>query len=143
MGAMDKDVSKFGIPMTVKEPLTSSNQAKQIVTELYDAGIPSEALKLQYRYWSNDGLNNSSANEVRLINSMGTSAEFKELASFLKSNNTDFFPEANFAFLYHDIAGDDFDVGSDSSRKMSMQIADFTEISDVTGICLLYTSRCV
>ena len=98
LGAIDKDATVVGIPVTQKRALTTYSQALEILTKLVDSGVTN--VKTRYSYWSNGGYYNTVFNTVRLISEMGSQSELQSLVSYCRENGLDLYPTADFMYLY-------------------------------------------
>ena len=131
IGAIDKSESVVGIPVTNKKPLTTYNQAAEILQKLREDGVTNVAAR--YSYWANGGYYNTAANKLNLLDSMGSEAELNELISYCKSNGIDFFPSAEFMYVYADIAGDGITYNRNAARRLDMRQATVRARSLATG----------
>lgn len=98
IGAIPKAASIMGIPRTIMEPLTTYEQAAEIVERLLAANISN--IKLRYTGWTNGGLEPGYPNKVKIANALGGTKGFKELTEYLAENDVDFYPGMSFLMIY-------------------------------------------
>ena len=131
LGAIDKDATVVGIPVTQKRALTTYSQALEILTKLVDSGVTN--VKTRYSYWSNGGYYNTVFNTVRLISEMGSQSELQSLVSYCQENGLDLYPTADFMYLYRETIGDGFDYQTNVARRLDLRIARVNYRS-ITGV---------
>lgn len=132
MGAIDKGVTRFGMPVTIKQPLTTYTQALEIANKLYEAGIDGSSLIVRYNYWANDGYFNTVNNNVRLLSEMGSEKELKELANTLAEKGSGFYPSADFLYVYKEGGG--LNYQADTARRLDKSVARVNIRSLATGV---------
>lgn len=69
VGAIDKTVEKFGLPLDSVVPVTTFEQAETIIGQLTDGGV--QNMRVRYSGWANGGVNQKVLTSVRVINSLG------------------------------------------------------------------------
>ncbi|MBR5136462.1 MAG: hypothetical protein IKV30_00360 [Clostridia bacterium] len=114
VGAIDRVKTVFGMPVKVREPLTTFDQAKEITEALYNAGV----LNLDVRYvgWMNGGYNHYVTNNVKVEKSLGGEKDLLALADYLNSKNETLFLDATFEYAHKDKMFDGFTTFRDSIR---------------------------
>ena len=121
MGVIDKSVTQMGMPVKIKQALTTYDQAVEIANKLYEAGVDGASLNIRYNYWANDGYFNTVNNSVRLIDSMGSQKSLKNLQQLLQDHHSGFYPSADFLYVYKDGGGLNYQV--DAARRLDKSIA--------------------
>ena len=88
VGAIDKVKPILGIPMRTAVPLTTYEQAMEIINELNGAGI--NEIILKYTGWANGGIDHSIPTSLSLMSKLGGSKGFKKLQSFLEGKGIEY-----------------------------------------------------
>ncbi len=113
VGGISKKKHFAGIPYDSLEPLTTFDQAQQIVAEAQERGIRN--LKVKFAGWFNDGLDHEVPDSVSVDKTVGGSKGLKEFIAFAREKGLSFFPDV--AFLVAN-SGDSFDQSDDASRTL-------------------------
>jgi len=92
-GGIMKSQSVLGIPVTMKTAMTSYNQAKEIVSGLYDAGV--DDMTVVYHNWTNDGISGKVDYKAKASGTLGGNGSFNALTKYLTSKAIDFYPAVN------------------------------------------------
>ncbi|MDI9500007.1 MAG: DUF5696 domain-containing protein [Bacillota bacterium] len=121
IGAIDKVKPILGIPVKTVEPLTTYEQAMEIIDELNDAGISEIVLK--YTGWANGGIDHTIPKSLKLMRKLGGSKGFKKLQSFLDGKGIEYFPELGFILNYRDKLLDSFIPLLHASRYITKEVA--------------------
>jgi len=121
IGAVDKVKPILGIPMRVLEPLTTYEQAIEIIKRLNDAGI--REIILKYTGWANGGIDHTIPKSLRLMSKLGGKKGFNKLLSFLDEMGMEFFPELGFILDYRDRLFDSFIPMFHAARYITKEIA--------------------
>lgn len=88
-GAVEKKRSFFGIPITMKTPLTTSEQTKLIMETLKNYGA--EELVVSYNKWTNNGIKNKVDTTAEASGIIGGN-DFYELIEYCEKNDIAFYP---------------------------------------------------
>ncbi len=129
LGCVDMNQTVLGIPVKTETPLTTYNQALEILTKLKESGVNNVVAR--YTYWANGGENNTAANDVDLLNCMGSKAELAALIQYCNDNNMGFFPSAD--FLHVTTTGNGFSQSQDAARRMNRSTATLIERMNANG----------
>ncbi len=121
LGAVDYNTSFLGLPVTSKIGLTKYDEVAKILSQLKEKGVSN--IQVQYKYWDNNGINNTVNSNVKLIDELGGQSKFNDLVKFTKANNINFFPNANFIYVSNDGLFDAFNTYTDGSRFLSDSFA--------------------
>ena len=84
VGAIDKTVEKFGLPIDSVVSTTSFAQAEQMIADLKDGGI--ENLHVRYSGWANRGITQRVLTSVKVAKEIGGEAGMKKLIATAKEN---------------------------------------------------------
>ena len=121
VGAVHAKEPALGIPRTVIKPLTSFEQAQEIVAEVLSNDINN--LKVRYSGWLEGGLQHRYPNKVRFEDNVGNQAEFAQFNRFLQSKDIDLFLDVNFININKHGLFDGFIPILGASRYLSRQVA--------------------
>jgi hypothetical protein len=121
VGAVDKVKPILGIPVRVAEPLTTYEQAIEIIRELNEAGIGEIILK--YTGWANGGIDHTIPKSLKLMSKLGGKKGFEKLQAFLEEKGVEYFPELGFILNYRDKLFDSFIPMFHAARYITKEIA--------------------
>jgi len=130
IGSIDKVKQFLGMPREVREPLTTFDQAVEILGELSSAGIGN--IKLRFDGWFNGGMNHSIPDNISIQGELGGVRGYKQLTEYIKQNNMEFYPEAGFLYIHQDKFLDSFRASDDAARLMNKQIASIARFNIAT-----------
>ncbi|MHB1454247.1 MAG: DUF5696 domain-containing protein [Saccharofermentanales bacterium] len=131
VGAVDKRKTFIGIPYRTLVPLTSFDDARIIIQEFIDSGIPN--LNVRYTAWSNNGLRNSAYNKIRPIREMGGTKGLVALTNYLSENDVGFYPDLELTYVGSNSAFDGFSPARHAARRVNRQIAGIRPLNVSTG----------
>lgn len=129
-GAVDKKESFAGLPINMKEALTTYTQAAEIVKALYEKGV--KGIHLRYIGWANGGWNYTVMDQVQLVSALGGESDFRKLKEYLNQNQSKLFPEADFNYVYKDGWMDNFHYKKDASRRLDIRTATLSDYNSAT-----------
>ncbi len=84
VGAIDKTVVKFGLPIDSVVSTTSFKQAEEMIGDLTDGGI--QNLNVRFSGWANRGVNQRVLTNVKVVKEIGGEAGMKSLIQTAKDN---------------------------------------------------------
>ena len=113
IGSIAKNKHAAGIPYQALEPLTTFEQAENIVNQVQKRNIRN--IKLQYSGWFNKGLDHQVPDHVSVDGAVGGSKAFREFISFARDKDLSFFPDVHIAEAR---TSDGFDVSKEASRTL-------------------------
>lgn len=90
LGAIDKTKFFLGIPYNSEVPLTTFNQAREILKSINSKGILN--LKLQYTGIANGGLNQTALNKLKISDKIGGQKGLKEFNTYVESIKAQLYP---------------------------------------------------
>lgn len=76
-GAVLKEESIIGIPVTLKKKLTTFSQASEIASKLNDAGA--DSIVMNYNDWTNQSIKNTVATDAKASSKLGSTGDFNAL----------------------------------------------------------------
>ncbi len=129
IGCVDMNQTVVGVPVKTETPLTTYNQALEILTKLKDSGIGNVVAR--YTYWANGGESNFAAKDLELLNCMGSKGELDALVQYCNDNGLGFFPSVE--FLHVTSSGNGFSKSQDAARRMNRSTATIVERMNSNG----------
>ncbi|RIX59236.1 hypothetical protein D3P08_03515 [Paenibacillus nanensis] len=91
IGSISKQKHFAGIPYRALEPLTTFEQAEDIVKQLQQLEI--RDIKLRYAGWFNEGLDHKVPDNISVDKEIGGSRGMKAFAAFAKEQNVELYPD--------------------------------------------------
>ncbi|MBP3651395.1 MAG: hypothetical protein J6K73_16615 [Clostridia bacterium] len=85
VGAIDKTVVKFGLPIDSVVPTTTFEEAQQIISDLTESGV--QNLNVRFSGWANRGINQRVLTDVKVVKKLGGDAGMKKLIDFAAEKN--------------------------------------------------------
>ncbi len=92
-GGVQKKKSILGIPMTVKQSVTSFEQAEGILSRLKGSGA--EDMVISYENWTNDGIGNKIDTDAVPAHILGGKKGFSSLKSYVSGNGWSLYPASD------------------------------------------------
>ncbi len=89
-GGVEKKKPVFGIPVTMKTPVTSFSQGREILNDLTESGV--ENIVVSYKNWTDDGIENKVDTSASPSSSLGGKDEFSAFSSFVEDNGFELYP---------------------------------------------------
>ncbi len=99
VGAINKNVIKFGMPVDSVVPATTFSQAQEIVTELTKAGVT--GLSVRMTGWSNGGVRQKVLTSVNVLNELGGKDALNQLKQAAESRNVNLYLDGISCFAYN------------------------------------------
>ncbi|MHB1484017.1 MAG: DUF5696 domain-containing protein [Saccharofermentanales bacterium] len=96
IGAIPNIRSVAGIPVKSQKPVTTFRQAVDLLKELKTSGFGD--IYLQYTYWCNNGILNTTSDKIDIINALGSRSDFNSLIEYTKMSGIGFYPNLNFIY---------------------------------------------
>ncbi|AEE95676.1 DUF5696 domain-containing protein [Mahella australiensis] len=121
IGAIDRIKPVAGVPVRGIEPLTTYDQAIEIIDKMINSGISN--IKLKYTGWFNGGIRHSLSNNINLQSQLGGKKDFNKLTSFAADNGVEIYPNVSFEYAYKDKMFDGFSARSDAARFLDREVA--------------------
>ncbi len=98
VGAIDKTVVKFGMPVDSVVATTTFDQAKSIIDDLQGKGV--KGLNVRMSGWSNGGVQQKVLTSVRVVREMGGENGLKQLVQYAKDKNIPLYFDGISTFAY-------------------------------------------
>ncbi|MBE6552275.1 MAG: hypothetical protein E7665_09100 [Ruminococcaceae bacterium] len=114
LGDIDAQDRFLGVPVEVKKPLSTFENAQTILQELKDAGINN--MNLKYTGWFNGGLYNTPPTKIKVDKVLGGDDGLTALTQYAASNNIGLYPDMDFLFVKSTDSFDKF-----NSRKQAVK----------------------
>lgn len=121
VGAISVRRPVLGTPRYVVEPLTTFDQAKEIVDRFTVAGV--REIAVRYTGWIQGGLYHTFPDGVRVEKALGGQKKLVELSSYLSGRGVDLYPDVAFVTVYQNKLLDGFWTMRDSARYLNKKPA--------------------
>jgi hypothetical protein len=138
-GIIDKKVSFVGFPINIKYPLTTFEQASEIVAALQDKGI--DNMKLRYMYVANGGAVQTYGNKFKVQRQLGGSKGFNEFLNKMAERNVDVFPNVDALHVFKDKMFEGFAPRKDAIETLGMTVSIIVDRNLATGVADYYRER--
>ena len=99
VGAIDKKVVKFGLPVNAVIPTTTFQQAKDIIGDLQSSGVQNMSVRMTG--WSNGGVDQKVLTRVKPIGSLGGAKGMQSLIQSAKSGGVPLYFDGVTCFAYN------------------------------------------
>ena len=113
-GGTEKKKPVLGIPVTMKQSVTSYDEAKEILTSLKNNGV--DDMVVSYNNWTDDGIKNQVDTGADASGTLGGKSSFKDLMSFVNENNLSLYPVSDNRDFY---SGNGYYSFSDTAVRVS------------------------
>ncbi|MBR4500911.1 MAG: hypothetical protein IKP22_03370 [Clostridia bacterium] len=114
IGAINKKVVKFGVPVDSVVATTTFDQARKILDELSGSGI--EDLSVRMTGWANGGVRQKVLTGVHVLNELGGANGLKSLTAEAKNRNVNLYLDGITCFAYNSGLFDGFIPFSNAAR---------------------------
>ncbi len=131
IGAINKVRSILGIPVNTVEPLTTYEQAVDIMKELNSGGV--DNIVLRYKGWANGGVDHTIPQTIKLMSKLGGSRGFKAFQSYMKEMGYEYYPDFGIVYAYKDTWFDGFNPRVHASRYITKLIASIFRFNIATN----------
>ncbi|SEO18291.1 hypothetical protein SAMN04488134_104205 [Amphibacillus marinus] len=119
-GAIWKRETFLGVPYRSLQPLTTFEEAEQIVQALLDYDITD--LTVRYSGWFNGGIDHKRPNRIQVDRPIGGRAGFTDFGQFLQDNQVNFYPDVALLNVHQNSLG--FRPSQAASRFITRRIAE-------------------
>lgn len=92
-GGTQKKKPVLGIPVTMKQKITTYDQAGQILSQLKNSGV--DDIVVSYNNWTNDGIKNKVDTEAKPSGTLGGKSDFKGLTDLISQNGFELYPSSD------------------------------------------------
>ena len=130
VGAIDKMVAKYGVPVDSVVPTTTFEEASGIMNDLVNAGV--RDLNMRYTGWANGGVNQKVLTSVHTVGELGGDAGLKKLTEEAKEKNVDLYLDGISCFAYDSDILNGFVTYEHAARYTTREIAKLYPYSIVT-----------
>lgn len=121
IGGIDINRPVLGAPRSVVEPMTTYQEAAEIVAELLSNGV--RGVQLKYTGWMRGGYRHVYPSKVSLERALGSRSDYDTLVDYLGENGVRFFPEVSFTTVYQDRLFDGFRASRDAAFQLDTEMA--------------------
>ncbi|MCQ2519316.1 MAG: DUF5696 domain-containing protein [Lachnospiraceae bacterium] len=130
VGAVDKVKQIVGVPVSRPLPLTTYEEAAELMQELTDAGINN--LYFKYTGWCNGGVKQKYLDNARLISSLGSKKDMLALSKKANDLGINLYLDGITMYEYNSNLFNGFFSYSDAAKFLSKKRAELHIYSDVT-----------
>jgi len=120
-GAIDTTERMFGVPIDVKKPLTSFNDAKIMIDELAEYGVTNISIK--YRGWANGGLDATAPTRIEVVDELGGKSALVNLIKYANEKGIKVFPDFDYTYISNYSFSDKFDSSDDTVKTVDNRSA--------------------
>ena len=130
IGAIQVKRPVLGIPQTIMRPLTTFEQAQEILEKLQKAGL--EGITVRYRGWLKGGLDHEYPSRVKWERSVGGREGFLQLQEYAASSQIGLYPDVDFLTVANNKLFDGFIAQRDGGRLLDRTMAKLYEYDRAT-----------
>jgi len=130
VGAIDKKVVKFGLPVDSVIPVTTFDGAKAIIGDLIDNDV--KGLSVRFSGWMNGGVNQKVATNVKIQRQLGGKDDMKALIQYASGNDIPLYFDGISAFAYNSGILQGFIPYRDAARFTTREVIELYPYSAVT-----------
>ncbi len=122
----------IGIPINKKTPLTTFEQAEEMLSVLSEKGVKN--LQLRYLGYANNGMKNMVYNKLNIEGSLGGASQFKRLIQYTLDNGIGFYPDMELSLVAADKWFDGFSASRDGIRTLDKKYGGWAETQLSDGV---------
>lgn len=130
LGAADKAKQVLGIPVSKPLPLTTYQEAKELIEELRGEGMDNLWVKLSG--WMNGGVRQKVLNKTKLMSELGSKKDFKALTQYAEENGIPLYLNGIAAYAHDSGLMNGFLVFRDAAKLVSQESAELYPYSKIT-----------
>lgn len=130
VGAIDKTVVRFGLPVDSVAPATTFTQAQEIMRDLADEKIGN--LSVRMSGWSNGGVNQKVLTSVKAVRELGGEKGLKALIAAAKRGNVPLYFDGISCFAYDSGIAQGFIPFRDAARFTTREQVKISPYSSIT-----------
>ncbi|MBR6632708.1 MAG: hypothetical protein IKL05_00210 [Clostridia bacterium] len=128
-GAVETNERVLGVPVAVKKPLTSFEDAKIMIDDLKKDGVTN--LSIRYTGWANGGLEAKAPTKAKVEKVLGGNDGLKELVEYANENGVKIYPDYDFVYISEFGSGDKFNIKKDTVKTVDNRSASHRSYSPV------------
>lgn len=126
MGSVDMIVRKLGIPMSTQVPITTFEQAEDMMSQLLDDGVSN--IKLRYKGWYNGGIYYTAPSKMKIERVLGGTKGLAKLSKNALAMGAEVYPDVDFVYVATESMFDGFSPHRDSIRNLFQKSSYFAEL---------------
>lgn len=130
VGAIDKRVVKFGMPVKSVTPTTIFSQAETIVDDLLSSGV--QNLNVRFTGWANGGVTQRVLTSAKVIGKLGGSKGMSDLIAYARNQNVPLYFDGISCFAYDSDLTDGFMARRDAARYTTRELVKLYPYSSIT-----------
>ncbi len=132
VGAIDKTVVKFGLPIDSVFATTTFAQAEEIVKDLLEKGTKN--LNVRMSGWMNGGINQEVIKKVNVLGELGGKKALQQLMNTAKENDVKLYMDGISCFAYNSGILEGFMAFGDAARYATREQVEITRYDPLTYI---------
>lgn len=129
MGAVDQVKQRFGIPASIPTPLTTYEDAYEIISELKDMGY--QNLSVRYSAWMNNGIKQKIPKKIKIVDELGNKKKLRKLLNHSNEIGIPIYLDGAVMHAYDSNIFDGFLVNRDSARYTSREVIKLYSFSPI------------
>jgi len=130
VGAIDKTVVKFGLPIDSVVPVTTFAETEEMIAQLKEGGIKN--LNVRFSGWANGGVTQKVFRNVKIVNSLGGKKGMEALVKFAKEQDVPLYFDGVNCFAYQSDIFDGFIPFTNAARYTTREQVVFYPYDVVT-----------
>lgn len=130
VGAVDKVKQIVGVPVSRPLPLTTFDEAAQMITDIKADGIDNLSVKLTG--WCNGGVSQKLLKRIKPISSLGSKKDLQKLINTAESNNVNIYLNGVTQYEYKSNLLNGFFSYRDAAKRISKERAEMFKYSAIT-----------
>lgn len=132
LGAIHDQRPILGIPWQVTVPLTTFDEARNLVSFLLSEGVSN--IKLRYNGWLKGGVRHIYPDHIAIEGVLGGKTAFSRLQSYLDDVGVELYPAVGFLRVYRNGLFDGFRTLRDGSRFLDRRVATLKSFNPATYV---------
>lgn len=129
VGAVDKIKQVLGVPVSKPLPLTTFDEAANLITEMKNSGMNNLSVKVTG--WANDGVRQTMFNKVKAVKELGGNKALTNLVTTAKNLGANIYLDGITQYAIDTDILEGFFVFTDAARQVSKEKAEIYEYSPV------------
>ena len=129
IGAVDQVKQRFGIPVSVPTPLTTYDEAVDMLIKLKDKGY--QNLTIKDSGWMNGGIKQKILNKIKTVSVLGSKKELADLISYGKKLGIPIYLDSTVMYANDSNILDGFIINRDSAKYTSREIIKLHSFSPI------------
>lgn len=130
VGAVDKIKQVLGVPVSKPLPLTTFNEAAELITEMKNSGMNNLSVKMTG--WANDGVRQTMFSKVKPVKELGGNKALTNLVTSAKEQGVTVYLDGITNYAIDSGLKEGFFVFTDAARQVSKEKAEIFTYNNIT-----------